>query len=173
MGFMDKISGMFGGNKSIATESVKGPSATLRDAGIDPSNLKFAINQDGSIGVSGPVANQGECDQICAELKKIPHVTGVQNNMVVGIPEPTPVPASVPEPAPEVATPDEEPTEAETAAPGSTYTVQSGDTLWAISKEMYGSGGKYMKIFEANTDILKDPDKIRPGQKLVIPDLDS
>jgi nucleoid-associated protein YgaU len=37
---------------------------------------------------------------------------------------------------------------------------------------MYGSGGKYMKIFEANTSILDNPDKIFPGQELTIPDLD-
>jgi len=54
---------------------------------------------------------------------------------------------------------------------GRTYTVQPGDTLWKISQEMYGSGGKYMKIFEANTSILDNPDRIRPGQELSIPDL--
>ncbi len=36
---------------------------------------------------------------------------------------------------------------------------------------MYGNGSKYMKIFEANTDLLENPDKIFPGQKLVIPEL--
>lgn len=36
---------------------------------------------------------------------------------------------------------------------------------------MYGAGGKYMKIFEANTDILENPDNIFPGQDLVIPDI--
>jgi LysM repeat protein len=170
---MDKISGMFGGDKAAATETVKGPSATLRDAGIDPSNLKFSLNQDGSIDVSGPVASQSECDQICEALKKIPNVSGVQNKMVVGAPAPVPEPEPVPEPAPEAVAPVEEASETEADSTQRTYTVESGDTLWAISKAMYGSGGKYMKIFEANTDILEDPDKIRPGQKLVIPDLES
>ena len=50
-----------------------------------------------------------------------------------------------------------------------TYTVQSGDTLSKISKQYYGDANKYMKIFEANKDKLKDPDKIQPGQVLVIP----
>ena len=50
-----------------------------------------------------------------------------------------------------------------------TYTVQKGDTLSKISKEHYGDANKYMKIFEANKDKLKDPDKIQPGQVLVIP----
>jgi nucleoid-associated protein YgaU len=50
-----------------------------------------------------------------------------------------------------------------------TYTVQKGDTLSKISKEHYGDANKYMKIFEANKDKLKDPDKIQVGQVLVIP----
>jgi len=57
------------------------------------------------------------------------------------------------------------------AAPkgGSTYTVQQGDTLSKISRQHYGDGNKYMKIFEANRDKLKDPDKIQIGQVLTIP----
>jgi LysM repeat protein len=51
----------------------------------------------------------------------------------------------------------------------STYTVQSGDTLSGISKRFYGDASQYMKIFNANKDQLKDPDKIQSGQKLVIP----
>jgi nucleoid-associated protein YgaU len=50
-----------------------------------------------------------------------------------------------------------------------TYTVKSGDSLSKISKEVYGNAGDYMKIFEANRDKLSDPDKIQPGQELVIP----
>ena len=41
-----------------------------------------------------------------------------------------------------------------------------------ITAKMYGSGNKYMKIFEVNTNLLENPDKIFPGQELVIPDLD-
>jgi nucleoid-associated protein YgaU len=50
-----------------------------------------------------------------------------------------------------------------------TYTVQAGDSLSKISKEVYGNANDYMKIFEANRDILNDPNKINPGQKLKIP----
>jgi nucleoid-associated protein YgaU len=50
-----------------------------------------------------------------------------------------------------------------------TYTVQKGDTLSKISKQYYGDANKYMRIFEANKDKLKDPDKIQPGQVLTIP----
>ena len=49
------------------------------------------------------------------------------------------------------------------------YTVVSGDSLSKIAKREYGDANAWPKIFEANKDILKDPDKIQPGQKLKIP----
>lgn len=51
-----------------------------------------------------------------------------------------------------------------------TYKVMSGDTLSKISADFYGKPGEYMKIFNANTDQLSDPDKIKVGQELVIPE---
>ena len=54
--------------------------------------------------------------------------------------------------------------------PEAKYTVKSGDTLSKIAKQHYGDAGKYMKIFDANKGLLKDPDKIQVGQELVIPD---
>jgi nucleoid-associated protein YgaU len=50
-----------------------------------------------------------------------------------------------------------------------TYTVKSGDTLSKISKQFYGDSNEYMRIFYANRDHLKDPDKIQVGQELKIP----
>jgi nucleoid-associated protein YgaU len=50
-----------------------------------------------------------------------------------------------------------------------TYQVRPGDTLSKIAKQYYGNPSEYMRIFEANRDKLKDPDKIQPGQELVIP----
>ena len=50
-----------------------------------------------------------------------------------------------------------------------TYIVQSGDTLSKIAKEYYGDANRYMDIYNANTDKLSDPNKIHPGQELVIP----
>ncbi|PLN31120.1 peptidoglycan-binding protein LysM, partial [Klebsiella pneumoniae] len=44
-----------------------------------------------------------------------------------------------------------------------------GDTLSAISKAMYGSANEYQRIFEANKPMLTHPDKIYPGQVLIIP----
>jgi nucleoid-associated protein YgaU len=53
--------------------------------------------------------------------------------------------------------------------PQRSYTVQSGDSLSKISKQFYGNANDYMKIFEANRDLLSDPNKINPGQTLKIP----
>jgi len=49
------------------------------------------------------------------------------------------------------------------------HTVESGESLSKIAKHYYDDAQKYTKIFEANTDQLKDPNLIHPGQELVIP----
>ena len=49
------------------------------------------------------------------------------------------------------------------------WTVKSGESLSKIAKDVYDDGSKYMKIFEANKDQLKNPDMIHPGQKLALP----
>jgi nucleoid-associated protein YgaU len=49
------------------------------------------------------------------------------------------------------------------------YTVKSGDSLSKIAKTHYGDAMKYPVIFEANRPMLKDPDKIYPGQVLRVP----
>lgn len=54
--------------------------------------------------------------------------------------------------------------------PETTYTVAAGDSLSKIAKHFYGDASKYMKIFEANKDQLKNPDLIKPGQTLRIPE---
>jgi nucleoid-associated protein YgaU len=55
------------------------------------------------------------------------------------------------------------------AAGGQSYTVKPGDTLSKISRDMYGDANEYMRIFYANRDQLRDPNKIQVGQQLVIP----
>ena len=49
------------------------------------------------------------------------------------------------------------------------YVIQSGDTLSALAKKYYGKAGDYPRIFEANREVIKDADKIYPGQKIRIP----
>src|SRR4029450_3684011 len=52
---------------------------------------------------------------------------------------------------------------------GQTYEVRGGDNLSKISKQFYGDPNEYMRIFYANRDKLRDPDKIQGGQQLGIP----
>ena len=53
-------------------------------------------------------------------------------------------------------------------AQAQTYTVKPGDNLSKIAKEFYGDPNEYMKIYYANRDQLRDPDKIKVGQQLTI-----
>jgi len=48
------------------------------------------------------------------------------------------------------------------------YEIQEGDTLWKIAEKFYGDGNMYQKIFEDNKEVIKDPNKIYPGQKIRI-----
>jgi nucleoid-associated protein YgaU len=64
-----------------------------------------------------------------------------------------PAAEAAPEPAPEPA--------------ARTYTVESGDTLWAIAERFYGDGNKYQMIADASG--VSNPDLIQPGQVLTIP----
>jgi nucleoid-associated protein YgaU len=56
------------------------------------------------------------------------------------------------------------------AAGGKTYTVVKGDSLSQIAKQFYGNAGQWKKIYEANKDLIKNPDLIYPGQTFRIPD---
>ena len=83
-----------------------------------------------------------------------------------------------PPPEPEAAAPAAEEPAVEEAAhaepepepepePARTYTVESGDTLWAIAEQFYGDGSKYQIIADASG--ISNPDLIQPGQVLTIP----
>lgn len=52
------------------------------------------------------------------------------------------------------------------------YVIQKGDTLWKIAEMYYKNGAKYTDIVEANKEVIKDADKIYPGQTIVIPNFD-
>jgi len=53
---------------------------------------------------------------------------------------------------------------------GRTYVVVSGDSLSRIAKRQYGDAQKWPRIYEANRNVIKDPDLIYPGQELRIPE---
>jgi len=55
------------------------------------------------------------------------------------------------------------------APPEKIYVVKAGDSLSKIAKAEYGNANQWKKIYEANKDVIKDPDLIQPGWKLRIP----
>ena len=105
----------------------------------------------------GTVTLCGECDnQNTKELAILlaGNVSGVEKVVADEL-----VPAAAPAPA----------AEAPAVEEPEYYEIKSGDTLGAIAKQFYGKASAYMKIFEANREIIQDPDKIYPGQKIRIP----
>jgi nucleoid-associated protein YgaU len=188
MGFFDSIKNALGGDDE-KQEGMKGPSTVLKEAGIDPAGLDFKFGSDGTVTITGRVMDEARRERIAEVVGAIPQVTAVDNQITVGAPEPPPAPEE-PRPAPEpqvesvpaaadadAAAPEasaettEEPVSADEDAPVTSYTVQPGDSLWKIAEAHYGNGTKYQAIFEANRDILDNPDLIRPGQVLKLPRL--
>ena len=115
-----------------------------------------AEERDGKLHFNGTVASDDEKNQIWNALKTVPDW---QKDVVADIrvkPGAQPK-AAAPAPA------------APAESPSSTYTVQAGDTLSAIAKRLLGNANEYKAIFDANRDQLSDPDKIKVGQVLKIP----
>jgi len=113
-------------------------------------NLKMqgsADERDGKLYFRGTVTSQADVNQIWDAIKTIPDW---RNDIVADIK----ATGSAAAPAPQ--------------AP-STYTVKSGDTLSKIAKSQLGDANAYMDIFNANRDQLTDPNVVRPGQVLKIP----
>ena len=67
--------------------------------------------------------------------------------------------------------PTPQPPPAPPAPAATTHTVAPGDTLWAIAKKHLGEGKRWPEIYEQNRAVIGDnPDRIKPGQVLTIPD---
>ena len=161
MGMFDFLKG----NKKQAEGLIKPPSVVLRENGIDPSDLKFQFGADGATTITGTAINEAERARIVEIVSSIDSISSVNDQITlaaVGAPEPVAeeviTEASL---APESAAADD--------AEAKTHTVVAGDTLWKIAQDAYGNGAEYMKIFEANKDILDNPDKIQVGQVLKLP----
>jgi len=119
-----------------------------------------AEERDGKLHFKGTVNSEDEKNQIWNALKTVPDY---QRDVVADI-------KVVPQAAATAAAGAGAGAGAQAgAAAGRTYTVQAGDTLSGIAKQHLGDASKYTKIFEANRDVLSDPDKIKPGQVLKIP----
>ena len=114
-----------------------------------------ADERDGKLYFHGTVNSDDEKNQIWNALKT---VADWEKDVVADI-KVQAAPQSAPTTGSQGATP----------SPTISYTVQSGDTLSAIAKKFLGNANDYMDIFNANRDQLSDPDKIKPGQVLKIP----
>ena len=127
---------------------------SLRDTyayAIQTAKGKFqgsAEERDGKLYLEGTIASEEQKNEIWNAIKTIPTW---REDIVADIQVVAPPPGA--------------------AAAAKTYTVKAGDTLSKIAKEHLGSANDYMKIFNANKDQLTDPDKIKPGQVLKIPDV--
>ena len=117
-----------------------------------------ADERDGKLYFNGTVNSEDEKNQIWNAIKT---VSDWQKDVVADI-RVNATAAAKPAPAPQG-------TSGTQPAQMTTYTVQSGDTLSAIAKRFLGNANDYMDIFNANRDQLSDPDKIKPGQVLKIP----
>lgn len=153
------------GDDDKVVQETKPLSEHLKQNGVDPTDVSFEFGADGEVTINGRVDDWESREKAVLIVGNVAGISRVNDNLMVGA---------------AVAEADTEAAGAQTTALGDagasedewrsrTYTVQSGDTLSKIAKEMYGDAGKYPVIFEANKPMLSDPDKIYPGQVLRIP----
>ncbi len=110
--------------------------------GFDVSGVDIEV--DGAkVTLNGAVDSRAEMEKIVLLVGNTKGVAQVENNLIA---------------------PDHDPTQ-----PSGIHVVKEGDTLWKIAQACYGNGARYEEIFEANKPMLKDPDRIYPGQRLRIP----
>ncbi|MFP6558775.1 peptidoglycan-binding protein LysM [Paraburkholderia sp. B3] len=116
--------------------------AYIRSQGLAADNL--GVTYDGAthaVTVTGNAADQATKEKILVAAGNVQNVDKVDDQMTVTNPAPA----------------------------AEHHTVVAGDNLWKIAEKYYGNGAKNDVIFQANTPMLKSPDKIYPGQVLVIP----
>lgn len=117
--------------------------ALVTKMGLASEDLAVAFI-DGQVTLAGTVASQEAREKIVLLVGNTHGVAAVDDQLTVTAPTPA----------------------------ATLYTVVSGDTLSKIAKAHYGDARKYPVIFEANRPMLRDPDRIFPGQVLRIPPLD-
>ncbi len=132
---------IFGGSEARADELKK----SLDAQGLDTKDIEVHVDGD-QVVLKGSVKDQATLEKAVLAVGNNTGIAGVKTDDI------------------KVTAPAEE---------SVFYTVKSGDTLWKIAESQYGKGkgAKYQIIFEANTPMLKHPDKIYPGQVLRIPPL--
>ena len=129
---------------SAAAEKIK-EMLSIKLTPIKDFTVEF---DDGTVTLCGECMNQQHREQAILLAGNVKGVAGVNAD---GLTYPAPAATEAPEQKVEF------------------YEIKKGDTLSAIAKHYYGDYKQYPKIFEANRDVIGDPDKIYPGQKIRIP----
>jgi nucleoid-associated protein YgaU len=140
-------------------------STHLRENGIDPSGITFRFEGDGTVVMSGTVKDQETREKAVLVVGNVQGVARVDDRLRVG----SGADFSKVTGGASTSVADASPGSGGGDWTSSTYTVKKGDTLSGIAKAVYGDAGRYPEIFEANKPMLKDPDRIYPGQVLRIP----
>ncbi len=139
----EKLFDVFSGrDEAKEQQASKKMSDVVAGLGLDVAGLEVSF-KDGVATVGGTAASQEEKEKVLLAIGNTKGVAKVEDRIQVKKAEPE----------------------------ARFYTVKSGDTLSKIAKTEYGNANKYMVIFEANKPLLKDPNKIYPGQSLRIPPL--
>ncbi|WP_434670416.1 peptidoglycan-binding protein LysM [Klebsiella sp. B345] len=128
-----------GGDKENRADKLKKHIDALNLPGAD--KVSITVAEDGTATVVGDVDSQEDKEKIMVAVGNVTGIAQVSDNVNVAL----------------------------NSTESRYYTVKSGDTLSAIAKTVYGSANDYQRIFEANKPMLKHPDKIYPGQVLIIP----
>ena len=135
------------GDNSIDTSAENKANAAqlvkiIQSNGFDVTDLDVELDGD-TAKVWGTAADQATREKVLLALGNTKGIANVDDNMTTAVPEPE----------------------------AKFHTVQSGESLSLIAKKYYGDAMKYNAIFEANQPLLKDINKIYPGQVLRIPNL--
>ena len=135
--------------------SAKELSTSLRDHGVTIEKGVITVKGD-TVTITGQASSQAEKEKAILILGNTKGVAHVDDRISVSAPAASPSSAGA---APA----------AQQSTPSTLYTVKEGDTLSKIAKQFYGDTNRYHELFEANKPMLKDPDKIYPGQVLRVP----
>ncbi|MGA9770510.1 MAG: LysM peptidoglycan-binding domain-containing protein [Blastocatellia bacterium] len=159
MGLFDKMFGKGASEDQTATkrfDELKGKYQTalsvIDQQGIQLQNLHV---EDNKLFIRGTASSQNAANEVWDQVKLVnPSLDDI--TLDLSVTESQAAAATAQSSAP-------------TQAANQSYTVKAGDTLSKISRHFYGNANEYMRIFYANRDKLRDPDKIQVGQELTIP----
>jgi hypothetical protein len=150
-GFVKDIGRRLFNKDEEAAEKIK-EHILAHNPGVEDLKVTF---ENGIVGLGGRCTNKAAFQKCVLMAGNVQGVIDVYATDLVPFVDPTPTPAAA---AAKPAEPEEQ-----------YYVIEKGDTLWAIAKRFLGNGNRYPEIFEANKEVILDPDKIFPGQKIIIP----